>query len=55
MFLIMHKGTFSSILLTLKQKEHWAESQIWALASSLISDVLLSKSEPFWVPVSSFI
>ena len=45
----MYEGVFPSLLLTLEQNEHWAESQIWNLASSLMSDVLLSKSEPFWV------
>lgn len=45
----MCEGVFPSLLLTLEQNEHWAESQIWTLASFLISDVLLSKSEPFWV------
>lgn len=54
MFSIMHEGTRSSLLLSLEQKALWEESQIGGCASSLISDLLLSKSEALWVSVSSF-
>lgn len=45
----MCEGVYSFLLLTLEQKEHQAESQVWIWASSLINDVLLSKSESFSV------
>lgn len=53
MFLILHEGAVFPFV-NCRTKSIGRESD-GALASSLISDVLLSKSEPFCVSVSSFV